>query len=268
MIIKIKIGQGESRTESHDFQIYENVLRQETSFFEIHGEPKRAATRHDSVIASDDDNVTVKPEDSESVTDGGITTSAGATDQPRTTLDHEYTATPLPDEKLATDQYHYHIMEKHHIPESWHMFQCWLMKRPVAVPKDKKSCRLVLQVYMLAIRYNVFALQNEVIDCLRQYHAESPVSIEDLIWVTNNTKRLARCPLRMYLTEQVAYEMAFEGIDGYMAVNENTWNHFLVNQEPRQQEIRTELFKILGRHAHAAKTKLEDPAKGMRNWHV
>jgi hypothetical protein len=114
---------------------------------------------------------------------------------------------------------------------------------------------------VLAVRYNASQLQNAILNCFRQYHAENVVNLHHLMWMISTTEDNTKLPMTAYLIQQIAYEIAEFGIEDY-----EMSNHYLPYFiREGNCFVRYELVKAIAWRATTAGREAGDPATSDRN---
>jgi hypothetical protein len=216
------------------FNVLEVFLKKKTSFFHHHGAPP--------TLEKKDDN-------------GNSRTNSGVDTDNVVDLDME----------TDIEAVHYHISTDIHTPEAFKMFVDWLYNTKPSTPETQEECRFLLQTYVLAVQYDAAPLQNDIIDCLRKYHVKATVDLNHLIWLTDHTKDNTGLPMTAYLVQQIAYEIADQGVEKYEKHNKYLPNYM------REGDcfVRYELVKAIAHLATSAERKAGDPATSeATKWYI
>lgn len=225
------------------FSIHQGILER-TGFFEVHGEPatleEKAATAATTISDSDKlAELHIKNED-------GVT---------------------VPNQvDVVAD---YHIQERFFwTPNAFGTFVGWLYNEELALDSNSPTARgdrkNLLNVYVLAIKYKAYSLQNEIVELFRKYHRTESAKFEELWWMSNRVGDDSETAMTAYLIEQIAYDISTEGYDGYVGAHKNSDLPIFLKDGTRN--IRVELFKAIARQANSEKST--DPAKGQNRWLV
>ncbi|KAK5453010.1 hypothetical protein LTS15_007159 [Exophiala xenobiotica] len=215
-----------------------------TAFFEVHGKPtSRAGSRETSVV--DDRERTLSPvpdikaEDAEATVDD-VTTFQSPT-------------------KAA-----YHLEGYVYEPAAFEVVVNWLYNQPPNKPAMRTDCKTLLRAYVLALRYRIVALQDELVDCIRQYHRDFNVTFEDLTWLINRVSEETThiIPMMQYFIDQIAFEISTQGFTEFSR-NNIMFETFL---SEGTHPIRIVLFRALADVAKA--DPYRDPANGPNRWRV
>lgn len=240
------------------FNIHEALLKLKTSFFEIHHEPNGHTIDVKNKVSEPD--VSFKKESSPTSNNTepsiGIATSNGSCDV------HDTSATTLEDTngpKVITADYHLDT----HFVKAFGIFVEWLYNVPPQVPKTASHCKILIQAYLLALKYRATGLQNLLLDCVRHYHVEHRVNFDLLfIYLLNRHGDDVECKLIKYFVDQIAYEIADSGVADFDTANAG-FEFFM--RDRREGKVRTALVHALGEIAAAAKSggKIVDPANAL-----
>lgn len=160
---------------------------------------------------------------------------------------------------------HYHISTDIHTVEAFKTFVDWLYNTKPRAPENYEECKFLLQTYVLAVLYQAAPLQNDIMDCLRKYHTKATADLNHLIWLTDHTKDNTGLPMTAYFVQQIAYEIADQGIEKYEKHNKYLPKYM------RQGDrfVRYELVKAIAHLATSAGRKAGDPATSdASNWYI
>jgi hypothetical protein len=228
-----------------------------THFFHIHGYPNVPQSRGpppstsiNSPAPSDNtvtaDEVEVKVEESE---EGRIETGEAASTITPPTAGVAYTLKGI-------------IYE----PEAFEIIVNSLYHVPPKTPEHRAELRNFRKAYCLALQYQMHALQDDIVNCFRNFHAIYSVHFDDLLWlarrISGDETVICQVPIIQYLIEQCAYEMYRDGYDTFEH-NNSGFQGFLKNG---RSSLRVELFKAMTRIAMA--DHAPDPALGINHWRV
>jgi hypothetical protein len=165
----------------------------------------------------------------------------------------------------AEESCHYHITDEMHTPEAFTTFADWLYNTRPSVPETKEYCKSLLQAYVLAVYYEVTLLQNAIIDCFREHHTRVTVDLDHLVWMTNHNGDNTRLPMTAYLVQQIAYEIAQEGIEKYEKKNKSLPQYM----KEGDSFVRYELVKAIAHRTQSSVKKAGDPATSdAGKWYV
>ena len=156
----------------------------------------------------------------------------------------------------AKDTPQFRLKGNLHTWQSFLMILNSLHEAPLRLPEGNEDCKFFLQAYLLAEKYNWDRLQNDIVDCFRKYHTKFTVNLDHLMWMVENTGDNTALPMTAYLVQQIAYEIADEGIEKY-AQNNKSFENFMVEGD---RVVRYELVKAIAHRATAAGRRAADPA--------
>ncbi|KAK5189645.1 hypothetical protein LTR96_009447 [Exophiala xenobiotica] len=216
-----------------------------TAFFEVHGKPtSRAESRETSVV--DDREPTLSPVPDIKAEDGETTVNESPTVQSPT--------------KPA-----YNLEGFVYEPAAFEVVVNWLYNQPPNKPAMRNDCKTLLRAYVLALQYRITGLQDELVDCIRQYHRDFNVTFEDLTWLINRISEEPTAhiiPMMQYLIDQIAFEISTQGFTEFSR-NNIMFETFLAEGV---HPIRIVLFRALADVARANPHR--DPAQGPNRWRV
>ncbi|KIX92991.1 uncharacterized protein Z520_11264 [Fonsecaea multimorphosa CBS 102226] len=152
-----------------------------------------------------------------------------------------------------------------HDPAAFEVVVDYLYNTPPSTPQSRSQFRILLKAYILALQYRMSGLQDDLIDCFRNYHASYTIRFAELFWVSGRVgdgEAVCTVPLIQYLIDQVAFEIYQGGYDAFVQENSD-FEMFLTNGD---RPLRRELFKALAKVAQD-KSPL-DPALGLNRWRV
>ncbi|EXJ53801.1 hypothetical protein A1O7_09137 [Cladophialophora yegresii CBS 114405] len=133
-------------------------------------------------------------------------------------------------------------------------------------PSHRSGLRDFRKAYCLALQYRMQQLQDDIVDCFRNFHAIYNVHFDDLLWlarrISGDEAVVCQVPIIQYLIEQCAYEIYREGYDSFQRHNPG-FQGFLMHGN---SSLRVELFKAMTRIAMA--DHAPDPALGINQWKV
>ncbi|ETI19253.1 hypothetical protein G647_09085 [Cladophialophora carrionii CBS 160.54] len=133
-------------------------------------------------------------------------------------------------------------------------------------PSHRSALRNFRKAYCLALQYRMSRLQDDIVDCFRNFHAIYNVHFDDLLWlarrISGDEAVVCQVPIIQYLVEQCAYEIYREGHDSFQHHSPG-FQGFLRNGN---SSLRFELFKAMTRIAMAEHAP--DPALGLNQWKV
>lgn len=225
------------------FNIHEALLQIKTSFFEVHTEPNGGTN---PAHATDTEPERVFKNESTPSTDtdtsqppNGIPTpsmssaagdAAGNESEPH----HEEPNAVMADYHLDT-----------HFVKGFGIFVHWLYNAAPQDPKTASQCKVLIQAYLLALKYSAKGLQNLLLDCIRRYHIENQVNFDlFFIYLLNRHGDDADCKLIKYFMDQIAYEIMDSGIEEFDSANAGF--DFFMRERP-QGVVRTALFHVLSK---------------------
>jgi hypothetical protein len=225
--------------------VYEDALKQ-TAFFEVEGTPLIEDER--TLLRSQEQGLMATSQELDSIT----------LEVPKPEDDH----TMVKDRTIVAD-YHLYQQDKFILqPKAFKTYLSFLYNTAPGPPRSRDACKSMLQAYGLAMRYRCVDIQNQIIDCVRRYHEFTYAKLEDLVWTINRFGDNTKCLMTTYLVEQIAYEIAKDGFDNFR--NANPFLEIFLATGNRC--VRVALFKALARHAQH--TKIMDPARTGKNWHI
>ena len=179
-----------------------------------------------------------------------------------TTVDAESATDRLPQTTFSVaNAPDYVIEDREHEPQAFNVLVKWLYNQRPETIQYKQEKKVLLRAYRLALRYNAYGLQNLIIEGFREFHQDSAVEFEDLLWLAHREK--IRTPFIQYLLEQTAYEIATNGFESFITENEMFQKTFANNTLPK---IQFDILRRVARHAEVAANMLKDPAKGFGQW--
>ncbi|KIW59312.1 hypothetical protein PV05_03766 [Exophiala xenobiotica] len=231
---------------SHDpFHVHYAQL-ESTAFFEVHGKPtsQQDHSRETSVV--DNREQTLSPEPAIKAEDG-----EAAVDQVTT-----YQSPTKPA---------YHLENFVYEPAAFEVVVNWLYNQRPNKPTMRNDCKTLLRAYVLALQYRITGLQNELVDCIRQYHRDFNVTFEDLTWLINRISEEPTShiiPMMRYFIDQIAFEISTQGFTEFSR-NNIMFETFL---SEGVHPIRVVLFRAIADVARADPRR--DPALGPNRWTV
>ncbi|KAI9710703.1 MAG: hypothetical protein M1820_002536 [Bogoriella megaspora] len=100
---------------------------------------------------------------------------------------------------------------------SMYLFTRWIYGGTLSGPTDFQSMQNYMGLYVLALRFDVAALQNEVVDRIRNYYRRENLTAPPyrLEYIYENTDQ--PCALREFFTETAAYRVLCEPTKGGLA---------------------------------------------------
>ena len=247
-IILITVGPARVRFHVHTAHL------EPTAFFEVEGQPPTPADRgsqsRDTPVSRDrDETVSPPPIKTEPGSEGF---SDSTSDQ--ATLMEQLSSPPI-----------YHLDGHFYDPAAFEMVVNWLYNQSPKKPNTPTQRRNLLRAYVLAGIYRITKLQDALLDCLRRYHQEFSVILEDLNWLVNRLGDGPEChelPMVRYLCDQIAWEAKSQGYDAFAKQN-LLLESFLAE---KSRPIRKVLFKAIVNLAHGQDVPLIDPATGPNRW--
>ncbi|KIW62855.1 hypothetical protein PV04_09747 [Phialophora macrospora] len=151
-------------------------------------------------------------------------------------------------------------------PEAFEIVVNSLYHVPPSTPAHRSGIRIFRKAYCLALQYQMSDLQDEIVDCFRNFHAVYSVHFDDLLWlarrISGNETVVCQVPIIQYLIEQCAYDIYRDGYDNFESRNPGLQG-FL---EKGNSSLRVEVFKAMTRIAMA--NHAPDPALGINHWRV
>ena len=250
-IIWIVVGKEQSR-----FNVHQSRLKN-TSFFEQHGEAPNKAEKVVRTAAA-----YPTPEQTDRIPDSPLS-------QARTIKEEDGVVARSVEEEEEEEHdepklIDYHLHGKYfHERRPFEMFIRWLYNEGPKAFQTYTHCKVALKAYCLARYYDAYGLQNLLLDRFREYYTSKNIKFDDLNWIINKLgDELAVSPLTRYLIEQVAYEIADNGLAEFKKSN---W-FFKTYLEEGDRKIRLTLVAIIAAHAQSGKG--EDPAIADFNFHV
>jgi hypothetical protein len=228
------------------FNIHEALLQLKTDFFTIHPEPNGES--RDAQSKEPETEPTFKTESSPS---DDADNPEGPVDDPTTP------ATTTDQNEAEAIKVDYHLDTQY--VKAFAIFVDWLYNTPPQPPKSAAQCKILIQAYLLALKYRALGLQNLLLNCIRKWHTENSVNFDFFIYLLNRHEDDVSCKLIMYFVDQIAYEMADTGVKAFDSSNSNL-EYFL--RDRSQGKVRTALFHALGNIAQAGKNgdEIVDPA--------
>lgn len=127
--------------------------------------------------------------------------------------------------------------------------------------RDQEDCTSLFKAYALAQHYEVYGLQNQIIDSLQQFYSKNIIPIGDILYVIDHWGDNVECFLMAYLIEQAAYEMAVDW-NRYRSENEEVVALF----SSGHKVILEQLFQASMKYAKPIPTA--DPARHKRDWRL
>ncbi|KAK5321112.1 hypothetical protein LTR93_006354 [Exophiala xenobiotica] len=225
--------------------VRKNKYSRQTLHISVHGKPtSRAESRETSVV--DDREPTLSPVPDIKAEDGETTVNESPTVQSPT--------------KPA-----YNLEGFVYEPAAFEVVVNWLYNQPPNKPAMRNDCKTLLRAYVLALQYRITGLQDELVDCIRQYHRDFNVTFEDLIWLINRISEEPTAhiiPMMQYLIDQIAFEISTQGFTEFSR-NNIMFETFLAEGV---HPIRIVLFRALADVARANPHR--DPAQGPNRWRV
>ena len=246
------------------FHVHSAFL-EKTAFFEVHplstlpespGPPRmRPAASLSSPAPSDS---TVLPEDvevkMEDIEDEATLGSNDAASTISTTIS-EMTPRPM-----------FHLKGALYEPAAFEVIVNYLYNIRPNAPQHRNDFITLRKTYVLALRYRMERLQDDLVDRFRDFHVSYNVNFEDLIWLANRISgdkaEVSKVPMVRYLTDQVAFEIYREGYDTFARGNLG-FENFLTTGT---RVLRRELFKAMAKLSQARNPP--DPAMGPNRWRV
>lgn len=216
-----------------------------TAFFEAHGNPTTAADREEQ--GRDESTVP------------GMNTPSIEIKQ-----DPDRSPTLAPEPEPTTLEADYVLTGKVLQPAAFEVIVKYLYNQPPDSPKIRAQCRTSLQAYVLALRYNMFGLQDMIVSNFRQYHQEYTVSFEDLLWLVNrlgDSPASHTIPMIRYFADQIAFEITNQGFEKFLDSNSLFHDFLTIGDRP----IRAVVFEAV---VNIARTIPVDPATGPNKWTV
>ena len=190
------------------FNIHEALLQAKTSFFDVHPEPNGDTI--DVQAKASEPDITFKNESSpsdEMEPSTGVVTPNGSCDahEPRAASTSEDPDGP----KVIKADYHLDTR----FVKAFAIFVEWLYNVPPQLPKTPSQCKVLIQAYLLALKYRATGLQNLLLDCVRHYHVENRVNFDlFFIYLLNRHGDDVECKLIKYFVDQIAFEIADSGV--------------------------------------------------------
>jgi hypothetical protein len=137
---------------------------------------------------------------------------------------------------------------------------------PPVTPRDRKDFMVHRKAYILALRYGLVELQDDLVDCCRNFHTRFNVQFDDLMWFAQRVAKeeIKACynPMVRYLIDQVVYEILTHGYSEFVSAN-YSFEVFLINDK---HVLRKWIFSTMA-SAATIRNRL-DPAHGMSRWRV
>lgn len=165
----------------------------------------------------------------------------------------------------AEESDHYHITDEMHTPEAFKIFADWLHNTRPSVPVTKEDCKFLLEAYILAVYYEAALLQNAIIDSLREHHKMVPVILEHLLWMIDKTQDNAGLPMTAYLVQQIAYEIAQQGVEKYERKNKSLAKYM----KEGDSFVRYELVRAIAHRTESSRKKAGNPATSdTSKWYI
>ena len=140
--------------------------------------------------------------------------------------------------------------------ETFAVFVEYLYNKLPGPIRNLNDAKRAIQAYILAVEYEVTALQNSLVDKIRDYHMTTNFDMDLLVLMSRHKD--IHCNMSRYFIAQFAYDISREG---YQSFDENNtfFYHFLTNND---NHIRREVVKAIVDIAFRAtkRQKVEDPA--------
>lgn len=235
--------------EGVTFNVHKGFLKG-TRFFDIHTpqaspalSPRASPTPSDQTLGPD--NVHIKPEDGE-----------------------EYATTNAPGSPSKTDEVKctYELKGLIYEPKAFNVIIKYLYNEVPVTPLHRNEFCTLRKAYILALQYGMEDLQDNIIDCFRNFHTAYSVQFQDLIWFANRLGpqeyHICQIPIIRYLIDQITYEIFGGGYEKFVSNN----TEFEVFLDNGKGPIKTELYKVLTRIARDEQP--QDPAIGENRWRV
>lgn len=240
------------------FNIHEALLQVKTSFFDVHPTPNGetaticAAEPEPDQLLKRDVSPATERETSEPSTSDWTSGVAGPVPNPPEIAE---SALGRQQAQFVPD-YHLDI----HFDAAFSVFVEWLYNTPPKDPRTPGQCKTLVQAYIIALRYEAESLQDLLIECIRRFHIEHQVKFDIFIYLLNRHGDDVNCKLIQYFVDQIAYEIAHGGIEGF---DENNlgFDNFLKDR-PGGGLVRAALVHALANIATKGKNggKIIDPA--------
>lgn len=264
------------------FNIHEDLLEIKTSFFNVHPTPNGGTVSTCPVVPGSDPvpKRETSPDTGPNLPESGSQASTPMTGTAKTDPDTsrmiasvltsptnavESFAISTEREEVAVD-YHLDI----HYDRAFAIFVDWLYNTPPNDPATSSQCKILIQAYLIALKYSAVELQNLLIECIRRYHSSKQVDFDMLfIYLLNRYGDDPDCKLIGYLVDQIAYEIAEEGIEKFHEHNAG-FDNFL-RHRPGGGLVRGSLVWSLAIIASSAKSgdRIMDPAtKKKHDYHL
>lgn len=224
------------------FNIHEALLQTKTSFFQIHKEPNGGTNPAE---ATDTEPERVK---SESTPSTDTDTDQPPTDMSTPNISSAAGDAPANDPASHHNEPHAVMADYHldtHFVKGFGIFVHWLYNMAPPDPKTGSQCKVLIQAYLLALKYSAKGFQNLLLDCIRRYHIENQVNFDlFFIYLLNRHGDDADCKLVKYFMDQIAYEITDSGMDEFDSANAG-FDYFM--RERPQGVVRTALFHVLSK---------------------
>jgi hypothetical protein len=141
----------------------------------------------------------------------------------------------------------------------------------LVTPHDRASFMVLRKAYILALKYGLGKLQDDLIDCCRHYHILYKVQFDDLTWfstrVDGGEAQAHANPMVRYLIDQIVYEILNTGYGGFVSGSNFSFDVFF---DTGDHVLRKLIVATLASTAGDLRTRLlEDPARAPDNrWRV
>ncbi|OAP61917.1 hypothetical protein AYL99_04120 [Fonsecaea erecta] len=150
-------------------------------------------------------------------------------------------------------------------PAAFEVVVNFLYNEPPLPPSSSTEYRILMKAYILALQYRMPGLQDDLIDCFRNFHKEHRIRFADLFWISGRIgdgEAVCEVPLIQYFVHQIAFEIFQGGYDSFVQRNDD-FERFLTQGD---RPLRKRLFRAIAQVAQVKKP--EDPALGPNRWRV
>ncbi len=97
-----------------------------------------------------------------------------------------------------------HITADVHPVEAFRIFSMALLGHAPEVPKDGAAEHVLLEAYVIAVRYKWVKLQDVIINRLRKRHVSNTIAFSEVSWIIKQLKNNVKSKIIRYLVTQVA----------------------------------------------------------------
>ncbi|KAJ9605250.1 hypothetical protein H2200_009907 [Cladophialophora chaetospira] len=151
-------------------------------------------------------------------------------------------------------------------PAAFEVIVNYLYNQYPQTPLHRNDFKTHRKAYILALRYRMEGLQDQLVECFRAFHVNYTVHFDDLTWIANRIPGIeavvCKVPLVQYLVDQCAYEIYREGYDEFARQNHG----FELWITDGTRLLRKELFVAMSRISKA--NNPHDPAVAVNQWRV